>query len=301
MEKNNVKTHQIRPNLKNVNRSTEVKKKQKVSSNLEDLFKDKEDSKLDKEGSQVSKETNHDTVISTTEWKQTYRKTDSIELVSLIQQTSVSHNAFLRITGSYSTKMLSNLKINSKELSGIEKRPTKVFYNRELDIKQAIRNNQLSYIPYYFNHLSSLEDDTRNKLYLDNLHLINDKLYLSLYLYPDRVLEAECLVITREDVIESKINVKDTSHFLKIFITEEREINKVISTIKQNLKEDFILIVLNRETDTMSASIYSNHTMIACDIENVKEAFKEKIGVLEDKTRYEHVKSKYEFERRQIM
>lgn len=301
MEKNNVKTHQIRPNLKNVNRNTEVKNKQKVSSDLADLFKGKEDSKLDKEGSQVSKEANYDTVISTTEWKQTYRKTDSIELVSLIQQTSVNHNALLRLTGSYSTKMLSNLKVNNKEVSGIEKRPTKVFYNRELDIEQAIRNNRLSYIPYYFNQLSSKEDDTRNKLYLDKLHLLNNKLYLSLYLYPDRVLEAECLAITRGNIIDKSVNVRDNSHSLKIFITEEREIGKVIGTIKQNLKEGFILIVLNRETDTMSASIYSNHTMIACDIENVKEVFKEKIGVLEDKYRYENVKSKYEFERRKIM
>lgn len=236
---------------------------------------------------------NQATTILLNQWKQTFRKTDSIELANLIQNSSVSHNALLRLTGSYSTKMLSNLKINNRELSGIESRPTKVFYNREPDFREAIVNNILSYIPYAINYLSTLENDTTKQAHIDNLYLLNEKLYFSLYMYNNEVIEVECINLTKENKVTGNFKITDTRNSLKIFITEEKNNEEILGTIMQELQQNFLFIVLNRTDRSATLQMYNQVGAVPFTIDNLKRLSKDKITALEDDKQYEAIKSKY--------
>lgn len=277
-----------------------INKQPEKSSTLDDLF-DKVEEPLPRkeELSAITKEDNESvkynqaTIIPTDQWKQTFRKTDSIELAGLIQNSTVSHNALLRLTGSYSTKMLSNIKLNNRELSGIETRPTKVFYNQQADIREATTTNILSYIPYIFNYLSMLEKDTTKQTYIDNLYILNEKLYFSLYLYKNAVIETECLVLTKENKITENFRIQDSRNSLKIFITEEKNNEEMLSTIQQELNQIFLLIVLDRNNNELSLQIYNREGKVPFSIGNLKKLNKEKITILEDDKQHELIKAKY--------
>lgn len=233
------------------------------------------------------------TIIPTNEWKRTFRTTDSIELSSLIQYSSVSNNALLRITGSYSTKMLSNLRINSKELSGIETRPTKVFFNQTIDIRQAIKTNLLSYIPYSVNYFSLLEKEIVKKMYIDDLLVLNEKLFFSLFVGQKEILDTECIALTRKNIINNDINIREARDSLKIFITEENNTEEVLSTITKNLQQDFLLFTLDRQNKTISLQIYNKEDLTPFSTDNLKILFKDKIRYLNNYERYEDAKDKY--------
>lgn len=291
-----------RPKNSNLSRPI-INKQPEKSSTLDDLFDKVEEVSTEEELLIITKEDsklekyNQATTIPLNQWKQTFRKTDSIELASLIQNSTVSHNSLLRVTGSYSTKMLSNLKINSKELSGIETRPTRVFYNREIDIRQAIATNILSYIPYTFNYLSMLEQDTTKHIYIDNPYLMNEKLYFSLYMYNNAVIETECIVLTKENKITNNFRVQDTRNSLKIFITEEKNNEEILSTIQQELQQSFLLIVLDRNDNELSLQMYNHAGEVPFSIDNLKDLNKEKVTILEDDKQYEAIKAKYNREK----
>lgn len=271
----------------------------KPSNKLGDLFDKVEDPSTKEELSTITKEdskvVNHNraTTIPLDKWKQTFRKTDSIELASLIQNTSVSHNSLLRLTGSYSTKMLSNLKLNNREISGIESRPTKVFYNKNVDVREAITSNMLSYLPYTFNYLSMLEEDTTKQVYIDNLYLLNEKLYFSLFLYNNAVIEVECIPLTKETKVTSNFRIQDTRNSFKIFITEEKNNEEILSTIQQGLQQNFLFFVLDRTGRSVTLQMYNQAGAVPFTIDNLKRLSKDKITKLEDDKQYDEVKAKY--------
>ena len=285
---------------KNATRPKPTINKQSVKPpTLDDLFDKVEEVSTQEEVSKINKEDvelvkhNQEITIPLNQWKQTFRKTDSIELAGLVQNTSVSNNALLRMTGSYSTKMLSNLKINHKEMSGIEVRQTKVFYNRNADIREAITNNILSYIPYAFNYLSSLEDDTTKQTYVDNLYLMNEKLYFSLFLYKNIVIEVECTPLTKENKVTSNFRIEDTRNSLKIFITEEKNNEEMISTIQKELQQNFLLIVVNRNDNELSPQMYNQTGAVSFTVDNLRSLNKDKITTFKDDKQYDEVKAKY--------
>jgi hypothetical protein len=285
------------PNLNNI--TSNVKKERKSSNDIEKYFTYKDEDSPRKNDSitnqvETSLETyNEPIVVPTNEWKQTFRKTDSIELASLIQNTSVSHNSLLRLTGSYSTKMLSNIKLNNRELSGIETRPTKVFYNQHADLREAITTNILSYIPYILNYLSTLENDTTKQTYIDNLYLLNEKLYFSLFLYKNTVIETECIVLTKENQITDNFKIKDSRNSLKIFITEEKNNEEMLSTIMQEMKQNFIFLVLNRTEGSVSLQMYNQTGKVPFSLDNLRRLNKDKVTKLKDDKEYDGVKAKY--------
>lgn len=287
------------PRMTNINNVTSNIKEGKSSNDIEQHFTYNDDGLPRKNDSISNQEAirlekyNEPITVPLDQWKQTFRKTDSIELASLIQNSTVSHNSLLRLTGSYSTKMLSNLKINNRELSGIETRPTKVFYNRAIDIRQAITANMLSYIPYVFNYLSSLENDTTKQAYVDNLYLLNEKLYFSLYMYKNAVIETECILLTKENKVTGNFKVTDTRNSLKIFITEETNNEEILSTIIQELQQPFLFLVLNRNDNELSLQMYNEDGGVPFTIENLKKLNKDKITKLEDDKQYETAKAKY--------
>lgn len=276
-----------------------IKEEGKDKTGLSELFKYKDEELVRKKDIQINHESIDmvkdikTTIIPIEEWKQTFRKTDSVELVSLIQCSSVSHNALLRMTGSYSTKMLSNLKINSKEFSGIETRPTKVFFNKEVDIKQAIKTNMLSYIVYGFNYISSLEKGTTNRLYIDELLVLNEKLFFSLFIGNNEILDMECIVLTKANLINNDIETTGARDSLKVFITEEKNLEEVLGTIKHNLQQGFIFIVLNKKDKILSFQIYNKKELTPFSTDNLKTLFKDKIRYLKSDERHEEVKLKY--------
>ena len=214
---------QIRPKL-NLSASRERKdstnngNKGTKRQTIGDLFRavDKETKQEENKLNQSIENIIQDTEIPIDEWKKTFRKTSTIELANLIKNTTIPHNSLLRITGSYSTKMLANLKLNNKIMSGIENKPSKVFYNRHTDIAQAINNHILSYIPYFFNYWNEYNNDIHGKFYVDNLTIVNNNLFFSLFLNEEEHVEVECTNITREDILIGKIKMLDNEDFLKM-------------------------------------------------------------------------------------
>ena len=295
----NIRAGRPIPRITNIHNVTSNIKEEKSSNSLEELFEEKkEESTREKDSISIQEKSiletyNQLTIIPTDQWKQTFRKTDSIELASLIQNTTVSHNALLRLTGSYSTKMLSNIKLNNRELSGIESRPTKVFFNKDADVREAIVNNLLSYIPYTFNYVSSLENDTTKQAYIDNLYIMNEKLYFSLYMYNNAVIEAECINITKENRVTGNFKIKDTRNSLKIFITEEQNNQEMLSTVMQELQQNFLFFVLNRREESVTLQMYNHAGAVPISIDNLRKLNKERITKLEDDKQHDEVKAKY--------
>lgn len=296
----NLRTGKPIPKIPSINNVTSnVKREEKVPNSLEKLFTDKEeavireDVPINNQEEITLEKYNKPTIVPLDQWKQTFRKTDSIELASLVQYSSLSHNALLRITGSYSTKMMSNLKINHKEMSGIESRATKVFYNQELDIRKAIKTNLLSYIPYCFNYISSIEEDTTKQVHVDNLLVLNEKLFFSLYMHNNEVIETECIPLTKENKVTGDFRIKDTRNSLKIFVTEEQNNAEMFNTISQQMKQNFILIELNRNENNMTIQLYNNDGVIPFSVDNLRRLNEGKITKLKDKSEYEDVKAKY--------
>ncbi|MGL5686259.1 MAG: hypothetical protein ACRCXQ_10745, partial [Vagococcus fluvialis] len=145
------------------------------------------------------------TEISCKVWQKTYRKVSQREIVKLIQDTTMTQSSLIRLLGTYSTKMLENLPLNKDLLSGIEHRLSKVFYYENINLKQAINNDLLSYIPFSINYMNNLEEDTKNKLYLDNFTLLGNNLYFTVYLSKEKLIETECIVLEQKDILTKKI------------------------------------------------------------------------------------------------
>lgn len=299
------KKQQIRPKLnlpsqrKDTHRTNKVAKRQSI----DDLFK------------QVEKETKHEETglddtttenitqeveISTDEWKKTFRKTDTIELANLIKNTTITHNSLLRLTGSYSTKMLANLKLNNQIMSGIENKPSKVFYNRNTDIKQAINNHTLSYIPYFFNYYTWYNEEKEEKLYVDNLTIVNNNLFFSLFLNKVEHVEVECINITREDIITGNINNLDKEDFLKVVITDITNGKQVIELLNENKKSNLVFMELDKTNKMLHVSILRDGILITFSYKELLAICKEKKTKYHDKQLYTDVRNKYEFERRVI-
>lgn len=239
------------------------------------------------------------TEIFSDKWKKTYRKTTANELANIIKDTTITQNSLIRLTGSYSTKMLANLKINNELMSGIEYRPAKTFYNRKLNIAEAINNNMLSYIPYSVNYINSLMEDEGDRLYLDNFTILNNNLYFSMFLDKNTVINTECIFLEQKDILTGKIQTLGNSKHLKIFITDVYNTKTGLNMVINNIKEDFVFITINHSFKVMYLSIYKDNTIIQFTKENLT-ALKGKHDRQNNEDLYFNVKEKYEFERKII-
>ena len=236
-------------------------------------------------------------MLRTDDWKQTFRKTNNKELINLVKGNTISQESIIRLCGSYSTKSLNNLATNQMILKGIKSRPIKLFFDGECNINNLLVNEMLSYIPYCF---YKYNQDTENKLYIDNLILFNNKLYFNIYLNKDILIETECIYITEEDLVTGKIQTyNENNNKLKIFITDVFNSRVSKTVLRNKVKEDFILITLNEPFDSMYISIYTKDTEVKflrenlLLLENVQQSYT-------DVDLYELIKEKYEFERKFI-
>lgn len=238
--------------------------------------------------------------ISSDKWKKTYRKTDAMELTKIIKDTTITQSSLIRLTGSYSTKMLQKLSVNKKMVSGIESRPSKVFYNRNYSLSEVINNDMLSYIPYIFNHLNTNKEDTKDKLYLDNFMVINGKIYFNLYLDEELLITVEGIHLDPKSLITNNIptssNGKD---YLKIFITDSYNHQMALNKITSNFKGDFMFITVNKYFKKINISLYNKGTQVALTKENLLR-LKDVHFYYKDKDLYVEIKNKYEFERKVI-
>lgn len=244
-------------------------------------------------------ESPHRTEIFSDKWKKTYRKTTANELANIIKDTTITQNSLIRMMGSYSTKMLANLKLNNDLMSGIEHRPTKTFYNKKLNIAEAINNNMLSYIPYSINYINSIMEDEQDKLYLDNFTILNNNLYFSMFLDKNTVINTECIYLEQKDILTGKIQTLGNSKHLKIFITDVYNTKSGLNMVINNLQEDFVFITINHSFKVMYLSIYSNDTILQFTKENLL-LLKGKHDRQNNEDLYLNVKEKYEFERKII-
>ena len=239
------------------------------------------------------------TEIYSDKWKKTYRKTTPTELANFIKDTTITQNSLMRITGSYSTKMLANLKLNNERMSGIEYRPSKTFYNRKLNLDEAINNNMLSYIPYAINYINSLKEDEQDKLYLDNFTILNKNLYFSMFLTQNTLINTECIFLEQKDILTGKIQSLNNDKHLKIFITDTYNSKRGLNMVINNLKEDFVFITINHSFKVMYLSIYNEDTIIQFTKDNLL-TLKGKHDRQNNEDLYLNVKEKYEFERKII-
>lgn len=239
------------------------------------------------------------TEISCKNWQKTYRKVSQKEIVRLIQDTTITQSSLIRLSGTYSTKMLENLPLNKNLISGIEHRPSKVFYGKELNLKQAINNDMLSYIPYSINYLSTMEEDTNNKVYLDNFTILNENLYFTIYLNKENLIETECMVLEQNDILTKKIQSLNNNKHLKVFITDEYNTRVAKNMLKEELDEPFVLITINKSFKVMYLSIHNDDTQVQFSKQNLLELtnIQQKYN---DSELYDTVKEKYEFERKII-
>ena len=239
------------------------------------------------------------TEISCKDWQKTYRKVNQKEIVRLIQDTTMTQSSLIRLSGTYSTKMLENLPLNKNLISGIENRPAKVFYDGEINLNQAINNDMLSYIPFSINYLSSFEEDTNNKIYIDNLTILNDNLYFTIFLNKENLIETECIVLEQKDILTKKIQSLNNDKHLKIFITDEYNTRVAKKMLRKELNEPFILITINKSFKVMYLSIFNEDEQIQLSKQNlltlttVQQEYN-------DSELYNTVKDKYEFERKII-
>lgn len=239
------------------------------------------------------------TEIFSDKWKKTFRKTTANELANIIKDTTITQNSLMRITGSYSTKMLANLKLNNELMSGIEYRPSKTFYNRKLNLDEAINNNMLSYIPYALNYINSLMEDEEDKLYLDNFTILNKNLYFSMFLTQNTLINTECIFLEQKDILTGKIQSLNNSKHLKIFITDTFNSKSALNMIINNLKEDFVFITINHSFKVMYLSIYKEDTIIQFTKDNLM-ILKGKHDKQNNEDLYLNVREKYEYERKII-
>ena len=237
--------------------------------------------------------------ISTKHWKQTFRKTNQNEVLNLIKDTTITQSSLIRFMGNYSTKMYSKLNMNNKVISNIEDRPSKLFYREEVNITQALNNDMLSYIPYALNYLSSLEEDTNNKMYLDNFALLDDNLYFTLFLTSDVSIEAECMVLEKEDILTNYIQTLTDDSHLKIFVTDMFNYQSAEDMLKANLNQDFIMMSLNKSFKFMYLSIYTEDTKVQLSKQNLLALTKVQ-QTYKDAMLYATVKGKYEFDRKNV-
>lgn len=239
------------------------------------------------------------TEIFSDKWKKTYRKTTANELANIIKDTTITQNSLMRMMGSYSTKMLANLKLNNELMSGIEVRPAKTFYNKKLNIDEAINNNMLSYIPYSINYINSLMEDEEDKLYLDNFTILNKNLYFSMFLDKNTLINTECIHLEQKDILTGKIQTLGNDKHLKIFITDTYNSKSALNMIINNLKEDFVFITINHTFKVLYLSIYKNNTIIQFTKENLL-LMKDKYDRQNNEDLYLNVKEKYEYTRKKI-
>ncbi|MGY3765236.1 hypothetical protein ACWOAH_01575 [Vagococcus vulneris] len=244
-------------------------------------------------------ESSHRTEIFSDRWKKTYRKTTPNELANIIKDTTITQNSLIRLTGSYSTKMLANLKLNNELMSGIEHRPSKTFYNKRTDISQAINNDMLSYIPYSFNYINSLMEDEEDKLYLDNFTILNNNLYFNMFLNKNTLINTECICLEQKDILTNKIQTLNNSKHLKIFITDVYNSKSGLNMIINNLNEDFVYLTINKYFKVIYLSIYRDDTIVQFKKENLL-LMKDKHDRQNNEDLYKNVKEKYEFERKII-
>lgn len=244
-------------------------------------------------------ESSHRTEIFSDKWKKTYRKSSPNELANIIKDTTITQNSLIRLTGSYSTKMLANLKLNNELMSGIEHRPAKTFYNKKLNIAKAINNNMLSYIPYSINYINSLMEDEQDKLYLDNFTILNQNLYFSMFLDKNTLINTECIFLEQKDILTGKIQTLGNSKHLKIFITDTFNSKSGLNRIINNLQEDFVFITINHSFKVMYLSIYKEGTILQFTKENLI-GLKGKQDRQNNEDLYFNVREKYEYERKII-
>jgi len=242
---------------------------------------------------------NQDTqlMLDIDDWKQTFKKTNNKELLNLVKGNTTSQEALIRLCGSYSTKSMNNLATNKIKLKGIKTRPIKIFYDKECNVSNLLVNDMLSYIPFFF---YKYNQDTNSKLYIDNLVLFNNKLYFTIYLKEDVLVETECTYITEEDLVRDKMQTSNkNNNKLKIFITDVFNSRVSKAVLKKKIKEDFILITINEPFNSMYISIYYKDTEIKFSKENllllgnVQQSYT-------DVDLYNLIKEKYEFERKVI-
>lgn len=238
--------------------------------------------------------------ISSYKWRQTYRKTDAMELTKLIKDITLTQNSLIRIMGSYSTKMFNNLILSKKMVSCIEGRPSKVFYNESYSLEDAISNDMLSYIPYTFNYLNSNIEDTENKLYLDNFLIINGKLYFNIYLDEDVLITGEGIHLDQKSLITNSVQpFSDGKDYLKIVITDSYNYRQALTRITSNFKGDFIFLTVNKSFKKLNIALYKEDTSLLLNKENLLKM--EDIHFrYNDSDLYVEIKNKYEFERKII-
>lgn len=244
-------------------------------------------------------ESNQRTEIFSDKWRKTYRKSNPTELANIIKDTTITQNSLIRLTGSYSTKMLANLKLNNDLMSGVEHRPTKTFYNKKLNIAEAINNNMLSYIPYGINYINSLLEDEKDKLYLDNFTILNNNLYFSMFLDKNTVINTECIYLEQKDILTGKIQTLNNDKHLKIFITDTYNSKSGLNMIINNLNEDFVFITINHSFKVMYLSIYKNDTILQFTKENLT-VLTGKYDRQNNEDLYTNVREKYEYQRKNI-
>lgn len=240
------------------------------------------------------------TEIPTNKWKKTFRRTNQNELTNIIKDTTITQSSLIRLMGSYSTKMLANLNMDKSLTNGIETRPSKVFFNQQLNINQALTNDMLSYIPYYLNYLNTITEDTNNKLYLDNFTIFNNNLYFTIFLNEEYSIPTECIYLEQKDILTNDIQpLKTGTNLLKIFITDTFNTKSALDMLTANLKEDFIFVTLNKSFKVMYLSIYSQNTKLQFNKQNLQK-LTSKQQHYKDKDLYKLIKEKYEFKRKVI-
>lgn len=239
-------------------------------------------------------------VIPSTGWKKTYRKTDAIELTKIIKDTTLTQNSLIRITGSYSTKMLQNLSIDKGIISGIEQRPSKIFYNEKYSLEDAINNDMLSYIPYSINYLNTNKGNIEDKLYIDNIIIINKKLYFNIYLDEDVLITVKAVHLDQKNLLTGNVQtINGSKGYLKVFIADNYNYKHALINITSNIKEPFILLTVNKYFKKINITLYKDDTELALNKENLLTLKTVHLNY-NDKDLYYEIKNKYEFERKII-
>ncbi|MDT2830269.1 hypothetical protein P7H62_03675 [Vagococcus carniphilus] len=299
----------IRPKLKpatEIQRSIRLKEntgKEESNNGLDELFPNNHDTKsstFQGKEEDVSKKTMEIQVeIQSDQWYQTFRKTNQMELASLVKHTTLSPDTLVKLTGSYSTKMIYNLNLNRKTVSGINTRASRIYYDKEVSVSEAVNNDFLSYITYSLNYFSSIENEKSKKIYQDNLAIIEGNLYLTLFLNDEETIEVEGIYLKKENIVTGNIKTLNKDKYLKIFITEEKDRQDAIELLEDNKEEVYVLMTIDKEEKKITLGIYQNNRFILFSSENLKK-LDNKVRTQDTNKQYTKVREKYEFERRVI-
>lgn len=303
----------IRPRVRRAQRDTmriqeevnlkEHERPKKNSDGLEELFNNKNSKKtpINSEKERLLEEDTRNTPfeIPSNKWYRTFRKTNQMELANFVKNTTLSPDSLVRLAGSYSTKMIYNLKLRTKMVSGINTRASRVYYDREAIVSEAINNDFLSYISYSLNFINWMEKDTNKKIYQDNFVIMDGNLYWKIFLNKEETIEAEGIYLDKESIVAGNIKTLNEDKYLKIFIVENKDRSNAVKLLEDKQEEDYVLIVLDKKELNIELWIYHNDNHLPFSHGNLRR-LKSKVSIQDNDKEYTKVKEKYEFERKRI-